>query len=299
MKAAWRLDAQRGGWYAVGMPVLLRPASAVVFLAVVAALLSPSASAGYYMEHESVLPNPVTFQPLKATVRSWHEGKRFKRENPMRNEVVIIDLDKREVIGLNPQQKTFWRLPAERYRQLALVSLVVMGVQPKQDGSIVVPDPLFVPTGTVAEIEGRKAYQVKVEGKLPMGVQTEVWLSEEIPLTTEKLIAELRLALGDPKDPSFEQFFQQWRALKGYPIQNVTTVQTPKGQVVTSETLLTFREMKIDPKEFEVPRGYSLTEDPITMMERVAAQAGGPAGINAPLVKRKQVPGTLPAADPK
>lgn len=268
------------------------------FVVLVSLLAASQALAGFYMEHEAVLPNPVTYQPMKATVRSWHEGKRFKRENPMRNEVVIIDLEKREVIGINPAAKTFWRLPAERYRQLALVSLVVMGVQPKADGSIDVPDPLFVPTGTVAEIEGRTAYQVKVQGKMPPGVQTEVWLSEEIPLTTEKLIGELRLALGDPKDPSFERFFQQWRNLKGYPIQNVTTVQTPKGQVVSSETLLTFREMKIDAAEFAIPKGYTLTEDPIAMMERMAAKAAGPAGINAPLVRKKQVPGTLPPADP-
>jgi hypothetical protein len=266
-------------------------------VAVVLAVLSGSAAhAGYYMEHESVMPNPATMQPMKATIRSWHDGKRFKRENPIRNEVVIIDLDKREVVGLNPSAKTYWKLPAERYRQLALLSLVVMGVTPKADGSVDVPDPLFVKTGQEATVEGRKAYQVKVQGKLPAGVESEVWLSEEIPLTTEKLIAELRLALGDPKDPSFEQFFQQWRELKGYPIQNVTSVMTPKGRVMSSETLLSFREEKIDPKEFIVPKGYALTEDPITQMERLMQQA--PAGIDAPLPKR-QVPGTLPKADPR
>jgi len=266
-------------------------------VAVVLAVLAGSAArAGYYMEHESVMPNPATMQPMKATIRSWHDGKRFKRENPIRNEVVIIDLDKREVVGLNPSAKTYWKLPAERYRQLALLSLVVMGVTPKPDGSVDVPDPLFVKTGQEATVEGRKAYQVKVQGKLPAGVESEVWLSEEIPLTTEKLIAELRLALGDPKDPSFEQFFQQWRELKGYPIQNVTSVMTPKGRVMSSETLLSFREAKIDPKEFVVPKGYALTEDPITQMERLMQQV--PAGIDAPLPKR-QVPGTLPKADPR
>jgi hypothetical protein len=269
---------------------------------VVVAVLSGSfsARAGYYMEHEAILPNPATMQPIKSSVKSWHEGRRFKRESPMRNEVIIIDLESRQVTGLNPTAKTYWKLPAERYRQLALLSLIVMGVQPKVDGSIDVPDPLFVPTGEKAVIEGRNAYQVKVQGKLPAGVETEVWLSEEVPLTTEKLIDELRLALGDPKDPSYELFFRQWRDLRGYPIQNVTTIATPKGRVVTSETLLTFREMKIDPAEFAVPRGYTLTEDPITTMERMAAQMKGPVGVGAPLKANKpQVPGTLPVADPK
>jgi hypothetical protein len=273
---------------------------------VIALVVSLTASvvgrAGYYMEHESIVPNPVTFQPIKATVRSWHDGKRFKRESPVRNEVVIIDLDKREVVGLNPSAKTYWKLAPERYRQLALLSLVVMGVQPRADGGVDVPDPLFVPTGTTGLVEGRKAYQVKVAGKLPPGVDTEVWLSEEIPLTTEKLIDELRLALGDPRDPSFQQFYAQWRGLKGYPVQNVTTVNTPKGRIVTSETLLTFREQKIDAAEFAVPKGFALTEDPITQMERLAAQA--PAGITAPLKRPAGPPspaplGALPPADPR
>jgi hypothetical protein len=254
--------------------------------------------AGYYMEHESVMPNPATLQPMTATVRSWHDGKRYKRENPIRNEVVIIDLEKREVVGLNPSAKTYWKLSADRYRQLALLSLVVMGVTPTQTGGVDVPDPLFIKTGQTATVEGRKAYQVKVQGKLPQGVESEVWLSEEIPLTTEKLIDELRLALGDPKDPSFEQLFGQWRELSGYPIQNVTSVMTPKGKVMSSETLLSYREMKIDPKEFAIPKGYALTEDPISQMERLMAAQQGPAGIGAPLPKR-QVPGTLPPADPR
>ncbi len=272
--------------------------SSVVVVAVV--VLSGAARAGYYMEHEAILPNPATMAPMKASVKSWHEGKRFKRESAIRNEVVIIDLETRVVTGLNPAAKTYWKLPAERYRQLALLSLVVMGVQPKPDGSIDVPDPLFAATGQTAVIEGRKAYQVKVQGKLPQGVETEVWLSEEVPLTTEKLIDELRLALGDPKDKSFELFFNQWRELKGYPIQNVTSVMTPKGRIQTSETLLTFREMKIDPSEFAVPKGFTLTEDPITMMERMTAQMQGPVGVGGPLKQNKpQVPGTLPLPDPK
>jgi len=278
--------------------MLSRASSLVAAVAVAGFTLSSSAHAGFYMVHESIMPNPATFQPVKATVRSWHDGKRFKRENPMRNEVVIIDLEKREVVGLNPTAKTYWKLPAERYRELALISLVVMGVTPKPDGTIDVPDPLFVKTGVTAVVEGRKAYQVKVQGKLPPGVESEVWLSEEVPLTTEKLISELRLALGDPKDPSYELLFEQWRQLSGYPIQNVTTIQTPRGKVMSSETLLTYQEKAIDPAEFKVPKGYTLTEDPIAMMERMMALQQGPAGVGAPL-PRKQVPGTLPPADPK
>jgi hypothetical protein len=280
--------------YAVAMRAFL------ALFVVVLSLSASSARAGYYMEHESILPNPATMQPIKSTVRSWHEGKRFKRESPMRNEVVIIDLEARQVVGLNPSAKTYWKLPADRYRQLALMSLVVMGIQPKPDGTIDVPDPLFEVTGQKADIEGRPAYQVKVRGKLPAGIETEVWLSEQVPLTTQKLVDELRLALGDPKDASYEQFFAQWLELKGYPVQNVTSVMTPKGRVQTSETLLTFREMKIDASEFAIPKGYALTEDPITMMERLAAQQRGPVGVGAPLKANKpQVPGTLPPADPK
>jgi hypothetical protein len=261
---------------------------------------APAARAGYELVHESVMPNPATLQPMTATVRSWHEGKRFKREAPMRNEVIIIDLDKREVVGLNPGARTYWKLPAERYRELAMVSLIVMGIKPQPDGSIVVPDPLFLATGQTSTIEGRKAYQVQVQGDMPPGVTTEVWLSKDLPLTTKKVVDQLRLALGDPKHPSFQSLFRQWEALAGYPIQNVTTVVTPRGTIVSSETLISLTEKKIDAKEFEIPKGFTLTEDPITQMERMMAQGQVPAGIGAPLKSgpRTQQPGALPAPDP-
>jgi hypothetical protein len=268
-----------------------------VVVHVVVGLCGASARAGFYMEQEAVMPNPVTFQPVTATVRSWHEGKKFKRENPMRNEVVIIDLDKSQVVGLNATNHTYWRLPADRYRQLALASLVVMGITPRPDGSIDVPDPLFVATGERAKIEGRDAYRVKVQGKLPAGVETELWMSEDVPLTTESMVNELRMALGDPKDPSFERLYAQWKELKGYPIQNVTTVNTARGRVITSETLLTYREQKIPDAEFDIPKGYTLTEDPITQMTRLAGQQAGPAGIAAPLSTRP--PAVVPPTSPQ
>jgi hypothetical protein len=246
---------------------------------------SVRAQAGYYLEQELVVPNPVTFQPIRSTVRSWHEGKRSKREDPARNEMVVLDLETRTVIGLNSSARTYWKLPAERYRQLALASLVVLGVRPQADGTLEVPETLFVPTGLKATVAGREATQVKVKGSLPPGIETELWLSESVPLTTETIVIDLRLALGDPQHPSFERFFAQWRSLKGYPIQTVTTVTTPKGRVVTSETLLRFVPQTIDPSEFDVPAGYTLTEDPITQKERVMQNQIGPIGIDAPLRK--------------
>lgn len=250
------------------------------------------ARAGYYMEHEALLPNPVTLKPVKSTIHSWHEGKRYKRDNPLRGEVVVIDLEKKEVVGMNPTKKTFWRISSEKYRQLSLLSLVIMGIQVKQDGGIVVPDPLFVKTGQTATIEGRKAYEVKVAGALPPGMTTSIWLSKDVPLPMSNLISEMRLALGDPKSADFEKLFAQWGQLEGYPVQNVTTVQTPQGTVTSSETLLTFQERKIPASEFEVPKGYQLVVDPITELEQMQQRQQGPAGIGAPL------PATPPAKSP-
>lgn len=248
-----------------------------------ASLVAVSAHAGTYMEHEAVLPNPVTLKPVKQTIRSWRDGKKYKRENPMRNETVVVDLDKREVIGISASTKTYWKLSAERYQQLAMISLVVMGVSATPDGKVNVPDPLFTKTAQTAVIEGRKAYEVKVNGNMPQGVSTSIWLSEEVKLPMDDLVEQLRISLGDPKSPELEPLFRQWKELKGYPVQNVTTIQTPQGEVVTSETLLRYETKKIDKAEFEIPKGYALVTDPITQLEEAQRKAQGPAGIGAPL----------------
>lgn len=258
--------------------------SFILVLALGLVLGADAAVAGYYLEKEAVFPHPQTFQPVRALIRSWYDGKRFKRESPLRDEVVIIDLERREVVGINDTKRTYWKLSAERYRQMTLMSLLVLGVSPTPDGGVVVPDPLFVPTGQTAEIAGRKASEYKVNGALPPGVSTSAWLSREVPIPISRVVDELRLALGDPKHPSYEKLFEQWSRLSGYPVQTVTTVQMPSGTVITSETLLLYREEDIPPEVFEVPKGYALTVDPITEAEQMAQKAASsPAGIGAPL----------------
>lgn len=247
------------------------------------------AAAGYYLEHEAVLPNPQNPQkPMRATIRSWHEGRRYKRETPGRGgEFVIIDLDAKKVWGVNDEKRTYWEMPAEKYKQLALMSLLVMGVKPKPDGDIITPDGIFKVTGQKGEIAGRKAYEVKINAPtLPAGMSTTFWVSKEIPLPMSRMVAELRAALGNPKGEGFKKLFDQWEALDGYPVQSVTSVNLPQGRMVTSETLLVYRDEKIPKSTFQVPKGYALVKDPVTeaeeMMQKRMQQMPA-AGIGAPL----------------
>ena len=261
---------------------------------VVAALASGAAPAhaGTYLEHEAVLPNPADLsKSIKQVLHSWQDGRRFKRESPLRGEVVIIDLDKAAVFGVNESRKTYWKLPADKYQRLALMSLVVMGVQLGLDGNPIVPDPMFAPTGKTATIDRWKAVELKISAPLPPGVSTSIWVSSDVSLPLTQLVSQMRVSLGDPKGAAYEGLFRQWGALPGYPVQNVTTVQTPNGLVTTSETLLSFREMPIAPSVFEVPKGFALVTDPLTELEqRMAAGGGAPAGIGAPLKPQGAAP---------
>lgn len=271
--------------------------SLVVVVALAFAVAAPSVKAGWYLEHEAVLPNPADMtKSIKQELHTWHEGKKFKRESPLRNETVVIDLDKGEVYGINATKKTYWKLPTAKYQQLAVLSLIVMGVKPGADGMPIVPDPMFSETGATATIEGRKAFEVKVAAQLPPGVTTSLWLSKDVPVGTDQLVEQMRLSLGNPTGAAFDALFRQWGSLKGYPVQNVTTIKMPNNQTITtSETLLTFREMKIPASEFAVPKGFALVTDPITELERAAAQmqqAQPAVGIGAPLGKKPPSPVT-------
>src|SRR5690606_2984216 len=112
------------------------------------------------------------------------------------------------------------------------------------------------------------------------------WLSKEVPIPIKKMVDELRIVLGNPKEPGYDKLFSQWSALDGYPVQSVTTMRMPQGSITTSETLLVYREEKIAPSTFDVPKGYALTTDPISQAEAAmqkAMQNRPPAGIGAPL----------------
>ena len=245
---------------------------------------SPPARAGVELVHEVILPNPVTYQPLKQEVKTWQEGRRLRRETPMTRETVIVDLDAHEVTGISDEKRTFWKLPSDKYQRLALASLAVMGVQVQADGQAVVPDPLFSATGATAEIAGHPAVEYKIVGPLPQGVSTSVWIATDTGLKIDQLVDQMRLSLGDPKGAGFESLFRQWKGLKGYPVQNVTTVRTAKMEIITSETLLKVTQKKIPKSFFEVPAGYALVTDPVTLLEeQMAKQQAAPVGIGAPL----------------
>lgn len=272
---------------------------AALVVVTASSLASPAAHAGYYMEQEMVISNPQTGAPIKGTIKTWREGDHFKKTGGPTNEVVLLDMKKKEVVGVNDAAKTYWKMSTARYAQIAALALVAMGVVPKADGSFDVPDPMFVPTGETAVIEGKKVRKVKIAAQLPQGLETELWIGDDLPINSDTMIEELKLVLGDPKGASYQALFAQLATLKGYPVQQVTSALTAKGRLMSSQTLLTYREMKVDASEFVVPKGYTLTEDPITMMERMAAAQRGSVGVGAPLKATPKGPGTLPPPDPK
>jgi hypothetical protein len=248
--------------------------SAMALVALVAFLGQGQAQAatGYHLTHEMVFPNPATMQETKHTVDSWHQGNKYRRFNPMTNEAVVIDLDNQKVFGINDDAKTFWELPMEQYRPMALMPLMVMGVRPMPDGSVRVPDNLFKPTGKVEKIGKFKSYEVTVNAQLPQGMSTSFWLSESVKLPKEKLISELKISLAGPTDPELDKLFSEWRKYDGYPVRTVTKMVTPNGQMMTQETLIKYKKKKISAKMFLVPKGYKKTIDPITRIRNMQQQ---------------------------
>ena len=251
-------------------------------------LFCTHANAGFYLEHEAVIPNPQTQAPTKIKIRSWQEGTLFKRESPQQKEEIIINTKKGFVYGVNHNAKTFWKLSTDKYKALARMSLLVMGVGfDPQTQAISVPDGIFTKSGKTATIAGNKAYEVTVGGALPQGIQQSFWLSKDVPASMKNKVSELKASLGFPKDAEHQKLFAQWMALEGYPVQSVTTMTLPQGTIITSETLIKCEKRKFKSSTFEVPGGYSLTEDPITLAQRAMqeqmARQQQPQGLTAPL----------------
>lgn len=262
-----------------------------------AALVASSpARSGVYLEHEALMPNPAEPTKLiKETVRTWYEGRRMKRESPLRGETVVVDLEKGEVFGFHDRRKTWWRMPAQRYQSLALGALEVMGIQIGPDGQPRTPEPLFVETRQESTIEGRKAREVKVASPAVPGVTMTLWISKDRGLPADALEQQMRLSMADPQGPAFDALFRHWARLDGFPVQNVTTVRTPSGTLMSSETLLRVRAEKIPASAFGVPQGFALVDDPLTERERSQGPQA-PFGIAAPLGSAPSTP--APATAP-
>jgi hypothetical protein len=265
-----------------------------MMMAMVLGLLSAaSAQAGYYTQTELVLPNPMTGKPLKATIELWREGDMLKQTAPIGGQVVIIDIKKRETIGLDTAKKEYWKMPFDRYQKLAQNQLVGLGIVPDVNGKYTVPDRLFERTGQTALIEGREAYEVRAKSQIklppqmvqpgrPSSIDTviSVWLSTKLPMGTKDRVSEMRMQFADPKTPEFAALLAQLEVFAGYPVQTTSTVKTPNGEVQSSTTMLQYRELKVPDAEFAVPQGYTLVDDPMLQLERAMQK---PVGVNAPL----------------
>lgn len=246
---------------------------------------SEAATAGYYLEHEALVPHPQSNRNIRVTLRSWLQDGKLKRRTPLQDATVIVDLNERVVTGIDERQDTFWRLSAEVYRSQAESSLLVFGLAPTSDGGVEVPSQLFVKTGKHAEIAGRQAAEYRVQGKFPAGVQTHIWVSGEVPLTAATWSQQMKMLLGAPVHPSYQNLFRQMAALPGYPVQTITTVRTQQGTALSSETLLVVREENIPADAFDVPAGFRRVPDPFSVMEqkKPTRKKAAPVGIEAPL----------------
>lgn len=235
------------------------------------------ADVGFYTEHETVMPNPQTQQPVTKTVRSWHQGKKFKKENPLTGETTIVDLDRKKAFGVNDEKKTYWELPTKEYQKLSLMQLFTLGVTATPDGKISVRDDLFMPTGKAKKIDGKTSYEVKINyppmpAKAQMEMATSIWLSEEVDIPKAKLIDELRITLNNPKGPEFEKLFNHWKRLDGYPILTETVLKAQGKTIRSTEKLTVHRKEKFPKSMFQVPKGYKKTIDPMKRIEQMQKQ---------------------------
>lgn len=244
-----------------------------------------AAVAGFYLEHEAVLHHPQSQKNVRVVLKSWQQGSKTKRVSPLQNETLIIDSQKGEVVGIDEKKRTYWRIPAQRYRAFAANALGVFGIKPTTEGAIQVPTPMFVPTGQHAEIAGRRAQEFRIAGDYPAGMQTHIWVSAEVPLSPQAWSMQMQMALGAPDHPSYRALFAQWAALPGYPVQTVTTIQSTAGTAVSSETLMTVRAEEVPEVTFQIPAGFQQVDAPFINLEKneIPAKRSPPVGIDAPL----------------
>lgn len=264
--------------------------------------LPATALAGTYIEESSAIS--AGGQNQSATIRTWVEADMVRTDDPRSGLIMLLNMKKPSVTGVQPSQKTWWQLPPAAVAEFGQSTLIAYGIKRGPDGQVVVPAKLFERTGQKKPLKIRVpagggkdkeievvAEEVKVNIDLSgmnanpqmqaqmQGFKSVMWVAN-VP-GYDPAIQRNRTLMWIGSGPESDAFVKQWESLGGVPVITEMTLPSPQGMVTMTTTLQKVAPQKMRPEDLSVPKAFTQVEDPLTKMKRDQRGAGG-AGGQAP-----------------
>src|SRR5438105_2406518 len=101
---------------------------------VLALLVSSTAWAGTYLEEVSTFA--TAGQSQSVTMKTWVEGDQVRTDDPRSNMTLLINTRKNSIMGVHPQDKTWWKLKDSDVHEFGAQTLIAYGIKKGPDGKM-------------------------------------------------------------------------------------------------------------------------------------------------------------------
>jgi hypothetical protein len=245
---------------------------------------APMARAGTYIEEAHTMVSGG--QTNIVTVKTWVEGDQVRMDDPRSGGVLLLNTRAGSVVGVHPNDKTWWRLKEGDLKAFGVATLMAYGIRTDQAGKLQVPQNIFQKTGKTKKVGSLVAHEVKVNIESPnpqvKGFKSTLWFADVKGYEPALQRNRIRMLIGE--GPEAEAFLKQWDALDGVPVLTEMTLPIGPQTVQMSQEVKKVAEQKTRAEDMQVPQGFKQVEDPFTQMKRQMPQGapGMPGGQSPP-----------------
>jgi hypothetical protein len=205
--------------------------------------------AGYYYEQQNVNSGP---QGEKTSIsKTWITNGKIRIDNG--KTITIIDTAKNHIMNINLNQKTYSEMTIDQLREMVSMGMKMMKQMMKSQNNGIE----ITLTGEKKVINEYPCYKVFID---MFGIKTVSWYSEKINIPKE-VYSEITKLRMDKNDFDALVNNPEFKKIKGFPVETITTMNFMGMNVKTTTKLLKFSEMKIPSSIFNYNlSGFTKTE---------------------------------------
>lgn len=219
-----------------------------------------AADSGYYIEEQAITDSPFTGKIDTTYNQIWVSGDKFRRNQGGLDEITIGRLDKGLFWIINLKDSTYSEVDLTSMRQLAVMSIYMMGAQMDKDGELSVPDDLYVRTGEKRKVGSWQAERISLNTQYAnTGFIEEfsMWITKDLDAPANLYANMMRNIFGDPTGPA-KKLLKMWSDFEGYPVLIEIKTMGIDNKIMTIKV----EKTEVPSDHFRLPKGLTEIANP-------------------------------------
>jgi hypothetical protein len=234
--------------------------SIIALISLFPASFTSAAEVGYFLEERAIVSSPGS--PADTFYNQiWLGNNKFRRMQGENDEITIGRLDQGLFWMVNSKEKSYFEADLKTLQQFGQFALVMIGAQMKDDGSLYIPDDLYIKTGekqTIASWEAEKVVlNSKYSGKGILNNCT-MWISQETTIP-QGLFSKQMLTIVGGETACVKGLLKVWKKLGGYPV----SIETEMMGITTILTTTKIEKVSLSEDFFTLPEGLKKIANPM------------------------------------